>query len=220
MLTLIAVADQINEMAKQFKPEMVTNQNHLQWDPDNNCIHQAASNMIGKALQDYPVYDLTAQASCPPLVVTTVPPTQQPPLKGGDLTQINQSNQHNNDSLSNSSLFQGMRFMTTTTQLNTLTSRQEKLEKQMQERFKMILSELTKIRKDMQQYNDPNEYEEYGDINQPFSPNHMEDDDSNHYTKSPLYRAANDSHMEDLGSLKWQNPTKVEEGTSGAPLPG
>jgi len=220
MLTPIAVDDQINKMVKQFKPKMGTTQNHLQWNPENNCVHQATNNMIGKALQDYPLYNLTTQASHPPSVVTTAPPTQQPPLKGSGITQINQSNQHDNDSLLNSNLSQGTWFMTTTMQLNTLTSRQEKLEKQMQERFKMILSELTKIRKDMQQYNDPNEYEEYGDINQPFSPNHMEDDDSNHYTKSPLYGAANDSHMEDVGLLKWWNPTKVEEGTSGTPLPG
>jgi len=151
MLNPIAVANQINEMAKQFKPEMVTNQNHQQWDPDNNCVHQAANNMIGKALQDYPVYNLTTQASCPPSVVTTAPPTQQTTLRGGGLTQTNQLNQHNNDSLSNSNLSQGTWFMTTTTQLDTLASRQEKLEKQMQERFETILSELTIIQKDMQQ---------------------------------------------------------------------
>jgi len=83
MLNPIAAASQINKMAKQFKPEMVTNQNHLQWGPDNNCIHQAASNMISKALQDYPVYDLTTQASHPPSVVTTAPPTQQTTVRGG-----------------------------------------------------------------------------------------------------------------------------------------
>jgi len=88
----------------------------------------------------------------------------------------------------------------------------------MQERFEMILSELTKICRDMQNYNDPNDYREYGDINCPFSP--MEDDKSTQYTKSLLYWAANDSHMEDVGMAKWQNPTGVEEGTSGIPLPG
>ncbi len=169
--------------------------------------------MIGKALQDYPLYNLTTQASHPPLVVTTAPPTQQPPLKGSGITQINQSNQHDNDSLLNSNLSQGTWFMTTTMQLNTLTSRQEKLEKQMQERFETILSELTEICKDMQQYNDTNKYKEYGDNDWPFSSNHMEDDESTHY------RAANDSHMEDISLLKWWNPTKVEAGTCGTTLP-
>jgi len=40
----------------------------------------------------------------------------------------------------------------------------------MQEQFNTILSELTKICKDMQQYNDLDEYKEYGDIDWPFLP--------------------------------------------------
>ncbi len=70
----------------------------------------------------------------------------------------------------------------------------------------------------MQQYNDLDKYKEYGDIDWPFSPN-MEDNKSTHYKKSPLYRAADDSHMEDFGEQKWWNSTEVEDGTSGTPLP-
>jgi len=89
----------------------------------------------------------------------------------------------------------------------------------MQKRFKTILSELTKICRDMQNYNNNDEYKEYGDIDCPFSPNHMDEDKSTQYTKSPLYQAANDSHMEDIGMAKWRNPTGVEGGTHGTSLP-
>jgi len=150
MLTPIAETDQIIKMVKQFHPKTITNQNHLLWDADNNCIQQAANNMIAKALQDYPVYNLTSLATRPPTVVTTAMPMQNPPSKVGGQTQFQQSNPTNNDSLSNSNLSQGMWFTTTMMQLDTLATRQEKLEKQMQEWFKMILSELTKIHRDMQ----------------------------------------------------------------------
>jgi len=139
MLSLIAPSHQINKMIKQFKLETVTNQNHLQWDPENNCIHQAANNMIGKVLQDYMVYNLTTQASRPPSVVTTAPPKQTQATRIGT-NQINLANQQDMDSLSNSNLSQGTWFMMTTTQIDTLANRQEKLEKQMQERFKTILT--------------------------------------------------------------------------------
>jgi len=69
-----------------------------------------------------------------------------------------------------------MWFTTTTTQLKTLATQQEKLEKQTQERFETILSELTKMHKDMQNYNDPNKYGEYRDPDQAFSPNNMDED--------------------------------------------
>jgi len=186
MLNPIAAASQINKMAKQFKPEMVTNQNHLQWDPDNNCIHQAASNMIGKALQDYPVYNLTLQTSRPPMVVTTTP-LQNPPTNMGGQTQLHQPNQTDTDSLANSNLSQGMWFTTTTTQPETLATWQEKLEKQTQERFETILLELSKMCRDMQNYNDPNKYGKYKDPNQAFSPSHMEEDESTQYSKSLLH---------------------------------
>jgi len=71
----------------------------------------------------------------------------------------------------------------------------------------------------MQHYNDQDEYENYGDIDRPFTPNQMEDDESTHYTKSPLYGAADDSHMEDVSEQKWQHTTKVEDSISGTPLP-
>jgi len=153
--------------------------------------------MIGKALQDYPVYNLTNQASHPPSVVTTAP-SKTTQAAGIGTNQINLSNQQDTDSL----LFQGMWFMMATTQIDTLANRQEKLEKQMQEQFKTILSELTEICKDMQQYNDQDEYEEYGDIDWPFIPNQMEDIKSTHYMKSLLNGAANNSHMEDVGEQK------------------
>jgi len=103
-----------------------------------------------------------------------------------------------------------MWFKTTTTQLETLATQQEKLEKQTQERFKTILLELSKMCRDMQNYNDPDKYGEYGNPDQAFSLNNMDEDKSTQYTKSLLYRAANNSHMEDVGMAKWQNTTGVE----------
>jgi len=120
----------------------------------------------------------------------------------GRQSQLPHPTQTDTDSLANSNLSQGMWFKTTTTQLETLATQQEKLEKQTQERFKTILLELSKMCRDMQNYNDPDKYGEYGDPDQAFSPNNMEEDESTQYTKSLLYRAANDSHMEDVSMAK------------------
>jgi len=57
----------------------------------------------------------------------------------------------------------------------------------MQEWFEMILSELTEICRDMQNYNDPEKYGEYSNIDRPFSPNNMDEDESTQYTKSLLF---------------------------------
>jgi len=127
----------------------------------------------------------------------------------GGQTQLHQPNQTDTDSLANSNLSQGMWFTTTTTQPETLATWQEKLEKQTQERFETILLELSKMCRDMQNYNDPNKYGKYKDPNQAFSPNHMEEDESTQYSKSLLHWAANDSHMEDVGMTKWWNTTRV-----------
>jgi len=76
------------------------------------------------------------------------------------------------------------------------------------------------MQKDMQNYTNPDDYGNYGDQDRAFSPNNMEEDESTHYTKSLLYRAADDSHMEDIGTAKWQNTTRVGTlRTSGIPLP-
>jgi len=151
--------------------------------------------MIGKVLQDYLVYNLTSQQPRPPMVVTTTP-IQNIQSNVGVQTKLPQPTQTDTNSLANSNLSQGMWFTTTMTQLKTIATQQEKLKKQIQERFETILSELSKMHRDMQDYNDPDEYGEYGDPDQAFSPNNMDEDEFIPYTKSPLYRAADDSHME------------------------
>jgi len=78
MLALTVEPDQIAKIVKQFQPEAVTKQNHLLWDME-----------ISKAQQDYPAYNLTAQTSKPPTVVTTAT-VQNPPTSMGGLTQIHQ----------------------------------------------------------------------------------------------------------------------------------
>jgi len=105
------------EMVKQFHTDTISNQNHLLWDADNNCIQQVANNMISKALQDYLVYNLTSQATRPPMVVTMATSMLNQPSTVGGQMHFQQLNPTNNNSLSNSNLSQGMWFTTTMTQL-------------------------------------------------------------------------------------------------------
>jgi len=132
MLAPITEPDQIAMITTQFKPKIVATQNHLLWDVDNNCVQQEENHMISKVLQDYPIYNLTSQASWPPTVITTTP-TQHPPASMGVPTQLLQTSQTDLDSLANSNLSQGTWFTTTTTQIEMLATHQEKLEKQTQE---------------------------------------------------------------------------------------
>jgi len=202
MLAPIAEPDQIAMITTQFKPKIVATQNHLLWDVDNNCVQQEENHMIGNVLQGYPIYNLTSQASQQLMVITTTL-TWHLPASMGVPTQLLQTNQTDSDSLANFSLSQGTWFTTTTTQIKMLATWQEKLEKQTQEQFDTILSELSKMHKDMQNYTNPDNYGNYSDQDRAFSPNNMEEDKSTHYTKSLLYRAANNSHMEDIGTAKW-----------------
>jgi len=97
----------------------------------NHCILQANSTLIGHALNNFPLYNLMTVTQLP-TTVTTIAQLDKPPLAA-------QANSHgyptlaaqtmnNLDSLSKSTLSQGMWF--TTMQLDALATQQNKLETQ------------------------------------------------------------------------------------------
>jgi len=55
-----------------FMADTVTWQLSLQWDPTNNCVLQADNTLIGRALNNFPLYNLT-MITHPPTTVTTKP---------------------------------------------------------------------------------------------------------------------------------------------------
>jgi len=100
-----------------------------QWDLAHNCVLQANSNLIGRALNDFPLYNLTNNTQPSTTVTTMAQPTKQPPAEQScsDCPTTMTAHQTNDlDSLSNSMLSQGTWFTTTTTQnkLETQTSNQ------------------------------------------------------------------------------------------------
>jgi len=96
----------------------------LQWDPTHNCMLQADSTLIGRALNDFPLYNLTMNAH-PPTTVTTKPMPQNVPAAQAQ-AQVVAHATNDLDSLSNSTLSQGTWFMTTTTQIDAIAMWQNK----------------------------------------------------------------------------------------------
>jgi len=105
--------------------ETITWQMTWQWDPANNCMLQANSTLIGRALHDFLLYSLIMTTQLPTTVTTMAqlikpPPATQAPLDQQITTTAHTTN--DSDSLSNSMLSQEMWF--TTTKLETQTSTQ------------------------------------------------------------------------------------------------
>jgi len=113
---------------------------------------------------------------------------------------------NDSDSLSNLTLSQGTWFTTTTTQLDALAIRQNKLETQTTNQLSTIMVQLEMIRssmEDQQRWQD--EYNEYGryDHDRPFTLDQSNmDEDHDDTNKRPETRAAGDSLMEHASNIK------------------
>jgi len=114
---------------------------------------------------------------------------------------------NNLDSLSNSTLSQGTWFITMTTQLDALATRQNKLELQTSHQLSTIMAQLETIHtlmEDQRWWQDEyNGYDGY-DHNHPFTPEqpNMDEDINDTTNKRLTAQAASNSHMEDASNLK------------------
>jgi len=126
-----------------FMADTITWQMSLQWDPTNNCVLQADSTLIGRALNDFPLYNLT-MITHPPTTVTTKPMPQKAPA-AQEQTQVVANAMNDSDSLSNLTLLQGTWFTTTTTQIDAIAMQQNKLEAQTSSQLTTILTQLETI---------------------------------------------------------------------------
>jgi len=159
-----------------FMAKTITRQMALQWDLTNNCVLQADSTLIGRALNNFPLYSLTTNTHPP----TTVTPTMSMPknataVQAQAQTKVVAHTTNNSDSLSNSTLSQGTWFTMTTTQIDSIAMRQNKLEAQTWSQLTTILSQLETIHTMMEEQRNWNEsYNEYDgyDWDQPFTPEH------------------------------------------------
>jgi len=121
---------QAQKVATAFMAETITWQMTWKWDPVNNCVLQADSTLIGRVLNDFLLYNLTATTQLSTTVTTTAQSIKpQPAAQAQSEWQIPNAAHTTNDldSLSNSTLSQGTWFTTTTTQLDAKTSWKHRL---------------------------------------------------------------------------------------------
>jgi len=175
----------------------------LQWDPTDNCMLQADSTLIGRALNDFPLYNLTTNTH-PPTTLTTKPtPKNVTAVQAQAQTQVVANTANNLDSLSNATLLQGTWFMMTTTQIDTIAMWQNKLEAQTSSQLTTILTQLETICTMMEEQRNWNKsYNEYDGYNRewPFTPEHATMElEQYDYTNDTLRSQA---HMEDASTLK------------------
>jgi len=112
-----------------FLAETITQQMHWQWDPVHNCILQAKSTLIGRVLNDFPLYNLMATTQLPTTVTTLATMNKPPPqaqIHADQHATVGAQSANDSDSLSNSMLSQGTWFTTTATQLDVLTMSKHK----------------------------------------------------------------------------------------------
>jgi len=181
-----------------------------QWDPAHNCILQANSNLNGRALNDFPLYNLTTNTQPPTTVTTMAQPTKQPPVAQANLDCPTTATAHQAidlDSLSNSTLSQRMWFTTMTTQLDVLTMQQNKLETQTSNQLSAIMAQLETIQTLMEEQHTWQEsYHKYNGYNQdqPFTPDQFNIETDQHYDTNEMLavQAARDSQMEDTSTHK------------------
>jgi len=157
---------------------------HWQWDPVHNCVLQAKSTLIDRALNDFPLYNLMATTQ-PPTMVTTLAITNKPPLEAqaqaDQHATMGAQSANDLDNISNSTLLQGTWFTTTTKHLDVITAWQNKLETQMNTQFTTIMMQLESIWNSMEeQWRWQDSYNKYNgyDRDRPFTPDqlHMEED--------------------------------------------
>jgi len=202
---------QAQQVAIAFTEDTINQQAAWQWDLTNKCVLQAKSTLIGCTLNDFPIYNLTMTQ-----LPTTVTMRAQPDIPS-TVAQAN-SNWHTNtaaqtptdlDSLSHSTLSQGMWFTTTTMQLDALATWQNKIEAQTSHQLSTILAQLKTIRTTMEgQRHWQDHYDNYKGYNrdQPSTPEQSNmEEDTDDTNKMPMVQAASDSHMEDASCHKWES---------------
>jgi len=111
---------QARKVELAFMAETITKQTALQWDLSNNCVLQADNTLIGQALNDFPLYNLTTTTQLPTTVMTMAMPKNTTAPKALAPPQAAAHTTNNLDSRSNSTLSQGAWFMTTTTQIDAI----------------------------------------------------------------------------------------------------
>jgi len=190
--------------------ETIAKQMTWQWDPANNCVLQADSNLIKRVLKDFPLYDLTTNSQLPTTVTTT---TQKQLLAEQALknqqTHTAAHTANDSDSLSNSMLSQATWFTTTMTQVDALAMQQIKLETQTSTQLTTIMAELETIWASMEeQQNWQEQYNKYDRYNrdQPFTPeeSHMESENYNNTNNTTLlWRMP--AHTNERTNKYWQS---------------
>jgi len=196
-----------------FLVETITQQLNWQWDPVHNCILQAESTLIGRVLNDFPLYNLMATTQLPTTVTTSAianKPLPEAQIQADQHATTGAQSTNDSDSLSNSMLSQGMWFTTTTTQLDALTMRQNKLKTQMTTQLTTNSKPFKTWWKSNERWQDSyNNYDSY-DRDRPFTPDQSNMEEDNYKTTNDMLApwATGDSQMKDASSLKHQEETE------------
>jgi len=136
---------QAHKVETAFMVKTITWQMAWQWDSANNCMLQADSTLIGRALNDFPPYNLTTTTQLPTMVTTMAMPKAAPVAQVPPQLHVAAHVANDSDSLSNLTLSQGTWFMTTTTRINAIVMHQNKLEAQTSSQLTTILAQLETI---------------------------------------------------------------------------
>jgi len=174
-------------------------------------LQMADSNLIGHVLNDFLIYNLRTETKPPTTVTTNDTMGQTMSYTTRMVTSPANNtvpNTNDSDSLSNLTLSHRTWFTTTTTQIDAIVSRQNKLKQQTSSQLTTIMAQLETIctlMEEQQQWQDQyNNYEGY-DQDRPFSPaqSHMEEETEDQQIKmhTNLW-AAGDSTMEDTSMTK------------------
>jgi len=198
---------QAHKVETAFTAKTITRQMAWQWDLANNCMLQADSTLISRALNNFPLYNLMTTTHLPTMVTTTATPKDKPVAQAPLQPHVAAHATNDLDSLSNSTLSQGMWFTMTTTQIDAIVMQQNKLEAQTSSQLTTILAQLETIRALVEEQRNWNEhYNEYDgyDRDQPFTPEHsnMKSEQYDYNNDMLGSRAASNSHMEDASTLK------------------
>jgi len=181
-----------------FQPEARQEMAAATWDEQHNCVQQQQGDLLGRALKDLDIYDLqpplAANSLATVLVDTTgtaLQETRSPndnPLhhQTGTLAPNHaQTQQHDNDSLTNSIHSQNTMFTQAIQQMDSLAERQAHFESNTQTALETIMNQLAELTR----HNQKRQYHrDHLDVQQTH-----EDGDSHTQV------AANDSMEEDVG---------------------
>jgi len=182
---------------------------HWQWDPEHNCVLQAESTLIGRALNNFPLYNLMPTTQLPTTVTMASLPNKaqvETQTQAHQQAMMGMQSTNDLDSLSNSTLSHGMWFTTTTNQMDVITTQQTKLKTQTNTQLTTIMNQLEIIQNlmdDQRKWQDSyNEYDGY-DRNWPFTPDQSQMDEDNYDMNDTLgQQATSNSQMEDASTTK------------------